>query len=109
MIETESISCNTIALSDVVSEYLALRQINKKKYYASYLIAAKQSWKQIFEGTMYVMNSVWRTVKAGDPYPYVDLPRDCQRLFSVGIKDPCGDIKPLYYNPRINIIPKPVE
>jgi hypothetical protein len=109
MIETPSIACDTQSLSDSLNEYLALRQINKKKYYASYLIAAKQGFKNLFEGTMYVMSSEWKTMKAGDPYNYVDVPRGAQRIFSIGVNDDCGDIRPLYYNPRMNIIPVPTE
>jgi hypothetical protein len=110
MIAEETISkCATQSLADTLNEYLGIRQINKKKYYASYLICALQTWKELFEGTMYVMSSEWKTVKKGDPYPYVDVPRGAQRIFSIGVTDDCGDIKPLYYNPRMNIIPKPVE
>ena len=109
MIEVESISPDTYSLAECLSEYLALRQINKKKYFASYLIVAKHSWKEIFEGTIYAMTSEWKTVKAGDPYPYVDVPRGTQRIFSVGVDDDCGDVRPIYYNSRLNIIPKPTE
>jgi hypothetical protein len=108
MITAEPIARNN-TLSDTLNEYLAIRQIDKKKYYPSYLICAKQTWKEIFSGTLYVMSSVWKTVKAGDPYPYVDVPRDAERIFCIGVTDHCGDIKPVYYNNRMNIIPKPVE
>lgn len=109
MIEAQSISPDTYSLASCVDEYMSLRQINKKKYYASYLIAAKHGWKTLFEGSMYVMTSEWKTMKAGDPYPYVDVPRGAQRVFSAAVEDDCGDIRPLYYNSRMNIIPKPTE
>lgn len=109
MIISDKDTAKQVSLSDMLSEYLALRQIDKRKYYPAYLIAAKNVWKELFEGTIYVMTSVWKTVKAGDPYPYVDMPKDCQRLFSVAIEDHCGDIRPLYYNNRLNILPKPTE
>lgn len=108
MIDTESIAKN-VTLSDVTSEYLALRQIDKRKYYPSYLISAKQVWKRLFEQTIFATTSVWKTVKAGDPYPYIDVPKDAQRIFSVGIEDHCGDIKSIYYNNQLNVIPKPTE
>lgn len=108
MIETAAIS-NCYTLADALNEYLALRQINKKKYFASYMIAAKQVWKELFEGTMFVMSSEWKTVKKGDPYPYIDAPRGAERIFSICFEDECGDLKPLYYNPRLNILPKPIE
>jgi hypothetical protein len=37
------------------------------------------------------------------------VPRGAQRIFSIGVNDDCGDIRPLYYNPRMNIIPVPTE
>jgi hypothetical protein len=110
MIAEETIlPCSTYSLADCLSEYFALRQINKKKYFASYLIGAKHTWKQLFEKTIYAMSSEWKTVKNGDPYPYVDVPRGAQRIFSIAVNDDCGDVKPIYYNPRMNIIPKPAE
>lgn len=74
---------------------------------ASYLIAAKQAWRKLFWNTLYVANSVWRTVQNGDPYPYVSVPKDCLRLLYVGIQDHCGDIQPLFYNNALNVVPKP--
>lgn len=108
MIDTESIAKN-ITLSDGLNEYLALRQIDKRKYYPMYLISAKHSWKKLFESTIYVMTSVWKTVKSGDPYPYVDVPKDAQRIFSVALEDHCGDLKTIYYNNSLSIIPKPSQ
>lgn len=108
MIDSEVIA-KDITLADGLNEYLALRQIDKRKYYPSYLIAAKNVWKDLFEGTIYSMNSIWKPLKKGDPYLYVDLPKDCQRLFSVSIEDHCGDIKPIYYNNRLNVVSKPTE
>lgn len=95
-------------LYDSVNEFMALNQINQKKYLASYLIAGKQAWRELFQKTMYVTNNVWLTVQAGDPYPYVILPRDCQRIFYVGKEDHHGNIRPLYYNNSLNVIAKPV-
>ena len=108
MIDSEVIA-KQVTLSDITSEYLALRQIDKRKYYPSYLIAAKHAFKKLFESTIYATTSVWKTVKAGDPYPYIDVPQDAQRIFSIGIEDHCGDIKPIYYDNRLNVIPKPKE
>lgn len=88
---------------------MALNDINIKKYVASHLIAGKQAWRDLFRNTLYVANSVWLTVQAGDPYPFVYLPRDCERLLFGGVVDRCGDIHPLYYNSVMNIVPKPTE
>lgn len=96
-------------LYDSVNELMALNQINQKKYMASYLIAAKQAWRTIFWNTLYVTNSVWKTVQKGDPYPYINIPKDCLRILYVGIEDHCGDIKPLYYNNSLNVVSKPKE
>lgn len=99
------ISCYT--LYDSVNEVMALNQIDIKKYLASYLIAAKQAWRDLFWNTLYTTTSVWLTVKAGDPYPYVDIPRDCLRLLYVGGEDHCGDVQPYFYNNVMNVVVKP--
>lgn len=96
-------------LYDTVNELMSLNQINQKKYIASYLIAAKQAWRDLFWNTLYITNSVWKTVQAGDPYPFIYVPRDCQRILYVGREDHCGDVKPLYYNNTMNVIAKPKE
>jgi hypothetical protein len=92
-----------------MSEVLALNQINIKKYLASYLIAARQAWRDLFRNTFFSTNSVWLTVQAGDPYPFVYLPRDCERLLYAGRTDHCGDIQPIFYNDMMNVVPKPVH
>lgn len=94
-------------LYDSVNELMALNQINIKKYLASYLIGAKQAWRDLFRNTLYITNNVWLTVQAGDPYPYIVMPMDAERVFYVGETDRCGDVKPLYYNNTLNVIAKP--
>lgn len=95
-------------LSEITDEYLLQRNIIKKKYYTQFLAISKRAWQKIFWNTLWVTQNVWQTVKDGDPYPYVDIPKDCLRLFSVNTIDDCNKIQPLYYNPQINIISKPV-
>lgn len=94
-------------LYDAVSEGLALNQISIKKYLPSYLIGGKQAYRKIFWNTLYVTSNVWKTIKAGDPYPYVDVPQDAQRILYIGRQDHCGNVKPLFYNTKMNVIPKP--
>lgn len=102
-----NIDCYT--LYDATVEMMALSQINIKKYVAPHLIAAKQSFRDIFWNTLYVTNNLWLTVQAGDPYPYVSLPRDAQRVLFAARVDHCGDIKPLFYNNVMNVIPRPSQ
>jgi hypothetical protein len=69
-------------LSETVDKYLAIRGIEKKKHYSKYLIIAGEIWKDIFQKTLFSTKSVWKELKDGDPYPYVDIPRDNSRLLS---------------------------
>jgi hypothetical protein len=105
---SEILLCSPVnTLSEVTERYLAIKGISNKKHFPKYLIVAGQIWKDVFRKTLWVTKSVWKQLKAGDPYPYIDKPKDCNRLFSVGITDKCGNIQPLFYNSQLNIIPKP--
>lgn len=97
--------CNP--LSEAVDEYLVNRGIEKKKYYAKYLIIAQRVWQDLFWNTLWVTKNVWQPLKKGNPYNYIDLPGDVARLFSVNRQDHCGNIVPLYYNNQLNIISPP--
>lgn len=94
-------------LSETVDRFMALKGIDKKKHYSKYLIIAGEIWKDIFQKTLFSTKSVWKELKDGDPYPYIDMPRDCTRLFSVATTDTCNNLQPLYYNSQLNVIPKP--
>lgn len=94
-------------LLNCVEEYLAMRQIDKKKYLPSYLICAKNVWKHLFKNTIYAVNSSWFTLKKGTPYNYVDVPKGCVRLFSASVVADNGRIEELFYDNLVNIIPKP--
>jgi hypothetical protein len=94
-------------LSEAVDEYLATRGVDKKKYYARYLIIAKRVWQRLFWNTLWITKSVWQPLKKGDPYNYIDVPRDKARILSISQQDPCGKVRPLYYNSQINVVPKP--
>jgi hypothetical protein len=107
---SEILLCSPVTLlSEVVDKYLAIRSIAKKKYYSKYLIVAGEIWKDIFQKTLWATKSVWKELKAGDPYAYIDVPKDSVRLFSIGTTDKCGNIQPLFYNTQLNVIPKPTK
>lgn len=94
-------------ITELTEEYLAERQINKKKYFAGYLIYAKLAWRHLFTKTIYSVQSEWKTLKKGTPYNYIDVPSGMSRLFSVAEQDDCGNIVPIFYNPKLGIISKP--
>lgn len=96
-------------LADATDEYLALRGINKQKYYSSFLIAAKWAWKQLFKNTIYAVNSQWFTLKSGVPFNYVDMPINCVRFFSASIVTERNQIKNLFYSNYTNIIQMPTS
>lgn len=107
ILEAPISTCPTSTLSEGTDEYLINRGIDKKKYYAKYLIIAQRVWQDIFLNTLFVTKNVWQTLKKGDPYDYIDLPKDCLRLFTINTTDHCGTLQPLYYNNQLNVIPQP--
>ena len=94
-------------IDTVVDEYLLQRGIDKKKYYAGYLNMAKYVWKKIFSTSIFAVQSEWVALENDEPYNSIKLPKDLVRLFSVSVDDRCGNIVPLYYNQKVNIIAKP--
>lgn len=102
-------TCDTYLLSGVVDNFLIDRQISKKKYYAAYMVMAKKEWQKLFQNTLWEVQSKWMTLKKGSPYNYIDLPQRVSRLLSVSVEDKCKLIQPLFYNPQLNILDKPVE
>lgn len=108
-------NCQAYTLSECVDQLLIARQISKKKYYASYLNIAKNSWQKIFRNTIWAVQSRWMTLKDGDPYPYVDVPPMASRILSVAVD--CNShghhhtplIQPLFYNSQLNILAKPKQ
>lgn len=99
--------CNAETLSEVVDRAMIRFGISKKKHFASYLILAEECWESIFQNTLWVIKSVWKPTFAGNPYNYIQMPLDCQRLLSVGVDDRCGLIQPLFYNTQLNVVAKP--
>lgn len=94
-------------LGEVVDRFLLRAGIEKKRNFVRYMVLAEECWQDIFQNTLWVVKSVWVPTKSGNPYNYVSVPKDCQRLLSVSTDDSCGLIQPLYYDPQINVIAKP--
>lgn len=97
------------SLSDVTNKYLILRGVENKKHVPRYLVAAQRAWKDVFQKTIYTTASKWEAIKAGDPYDYIDVPKNIIRFFSVNTIDDCGNIVSLYYDTQMNVIPEPTE
>ena len=98
---------DSTTLANCVDEYLLSRQISKKKYYAGYLNAARWAWRELFQNTIYSVQSEWLPLRKGEPYDYIDVPKNLQRLFTVAVTNHCNNIIPLYYNNYANIISEP--
>jgi hypothetical protein len=109
MSESETISVNAPcdSLADVVDEYMIENGIDKKKYFTRYIVIAKREWQKLFWNTLYCTKNVWKTIQAGDPYDYIDIPRDVSRIFSIEVVDRKGLLQPLYYNQQLNVIDPP--
>jgi hypothetical protein len=98
----------SLTLSESTDKFLAIRGVDKKKYFAKYLIIAGKIWEEIFQKTIWATQSTWKSLKDGKPYPYIDVPAGADRVFSVAYEDECGDIVPLYYNQQKNVVPQPL-
>jgi len=96
-------------ITNVVEEYLLERQIAAKKWLPAYLVYGRNAWKELFKNTIYTVISVWQPLKQGKPYSYIEIPSDVQRLLAVSMVDHCGNQKPLFYNEKMNTIPKPTK
>lgn len=103
----QTICAPVTLLSESLEKYLAIRGVEKKKYFTKYLIVADKIWQEIFQKTIFATQSVWKELKKGEPYNYIDMPKDCARLFSVDTVDDCGNLVPLFYNSRLNVVSKP--
>jgi hypothetical protein len=99
--------CQKYTLSECVENYLADRQISKKKYFPAYLQMAKKEWQLIFRNTLWVVQSKWETLKELDGKLYIDSPTDASRVFGVSVEDHCHLLQPLFYNNQLNIVQKP--
>lgn len=94
-------------LGQAADLYYADNDIAKKKYLSSWLVTARFVWKEIFRNTLWSTQTVWKTMQDGEPHPYVEVPSDSERVFSVEVEDDCGKLVPLFYNNRINVVKKP--
>lgn len=99
--------CSSSTLSQVVDEYLINRGIDKKKHFGKYLVISQRVWQEIFWNTLWIVKTVWLPLKKGDPYHYIDVPRDKARIFSINSTDDCGKLVPLYYNNQLNVVSRP--
>jgi|ERR1700722_1822025 len=109
MIAEEKISVNAPcnSLSDVVDEYLIENGVDKKKYFTRYMVIAKREWQKLFWNTLYSTKNEWRTIQAGEPYNYIEVPRDASRIFSIEVVDRRGILQTVFYNQQLNVIPPP--
>lgn len=108
MVEPQIDECPCYTLSEATEEYLLTRGVDKKKYYTRYLVIAQRVWQKIFWNTLWVSKSVWQTLKKGDPYDYIDVPKGAMRIFTINVNDDCGKIVPLWYNNQLDVVKKPL-
>ena len=94
-------------IQQAVDLYYIDNEVAKKKYMAATIVTARFVWKDIFKNTLWTTLSEWKTVQKGDPYDYVLVPENAERIFSVSVVDDCGNLVPIYYNNRLNIVRKP--
>lgn len=101
------LSCPTITLSQAVDIYCVYKDIDKRKNYKSFLILGQEVWKELFQQTIFSTKNTYVELKKGNPFNYVDIPSDSYRFFSLAVEDKCRNLKPLYYNDKLNVLVKP--
>lgn len=99
--------CNFYTLSEGVEKYMNDRLISNKKFFAAYLNIAKDTWQSIFRNTLWSIQTRWLTLKAGDPYNYIEVPKGVSRILGVSVEDHCHLLQPLFYNAQLNVVKKP--
>lgn len=102
------LSCPTLTLNQALDIYLGgFKGIDKRKAYKQYQILAMEVWKNIFQETLFSTKQVYVELKKGTPYNYVEIPNDSLRFFGLSVEDKCRNLKPLYYNDKLNVLVKP--
>src|SRR5450432_2912229 len=96
-------------LSEAVDKLFVTQGIDKKKYFARYLITASDVWSEIYMNTSNVSKSVWQTIKQSAEGNYIDVPKDSERIFYVSTEDHCNNLVPLYFNSLFYVTPKPAK
>lgn len=102
-------NCPTITLNDVADRYCIYAGDDTRKYLKRIQIIAQDVFSEIFAQTMMVVNSEYMELKKGDPYNYIDIPKNSTRILSVGVPDKCNNLKPLFYNQNLVTIKKPAR
>lgn len=100
-------ACPHSTLNDVVSLLCVKKFNDRRKYFKEYLILAQEVWKELFVNTLFVTKNVYLELKKGDGFNYIDIPSNCLRFLSAGVKDRCDILKPLYYNQDLVVTKKP--
>lgn len=100
-------SCPSMTLNDVVELYCIKKFNDKRKYFKEYSIIGQEIWKELFMGPLWATKNVYLELKSGQPFNYVELPSNCLRFLSAGVKSHCDQLKPLFYNQDLDVISKP--
>lgn len=100
-------TCSILTLGEMTDQYLLFNGIDKRRYFKQYLFLSGEVWKDLFQNTLFVTKSVYVELKKGSPYNFVEIPDDSVRFFGLSVPDKCGNLKPLYYNDKINTLVKP--
>jgi len=100
-------SCPSYTLNKVTELYCVHKFNDRRKYFKEYLILFQEEWKELFASTLFITKSVYQELKYDGIGNYIDVPLDCLRFLSVGVKTKHNFLKPLYFNPLLLNTPKP--
>lgn len=92
----------SLTLSEVLDNFFALQENDRRRHYMSYMVAAKWAWKEIFRRTVWTVMQRYVEVNPDDN-TFV-FPNGVLRLINISIVDDCNNLKPLSYNANINTL-----
>lgn len=103
-------SCPYITLGQASNLYNIFKGNDTRKYGKQIEILACEVFKEIARNILFLTKSTYVPLIGGEPFNYVNLPHDCQKFLSASIEEKrCHTLKPLYYNPNLNVLVKPKE
>jgi len=95
-------------LGEVVDDYLIRKFNQRRKYYSNYFRIAQDIYKKLYRNIMPTVTSKYVQVFYDDPkYPYVLVPDNMVRFFSISVTNKNNELLEVYYNNDLNVFSKP--
>ena len=95
-------------LGETVNDYLIRKFNQRRKYYANYFKIAQDIYKDTYRNLMPTIISKYvEVIDDGDIYPYVLVPDNMFRFYSISVTNKNKELLEVFYNNKLNIYTKP--